>query len=128
VDVFSWTRCAALEFPGGSPNPWPQPGSGNLITWDPTNDCQQTYPTSVGYFYVAAYSPDTFQITPRPVDGEAKVAACDGAEVLLPGDDLGSAVFSSGAKASGCSPCFVPCNEPIPATQTTWGAIKALMR
>ena len=35
---------------------WPDPQSGNLITWDSTRRCQTGSVAIAGYFYVGAYS------------------------------------------------------------------------
>lgn len=128
VDVFGWTSCATLEFPSGG---WPGNGSGNLITWDVTNACQRTEPggggsgvvATAGYFYLAAYSPDVLEITPRPVDGSAKVADCSGREYTLEGNGvhhdpsyLGRAAFSAGGVTPGYNPCTAPAMEPPDCT------------
>lgn len=137
VDVFGWSLCATLEFPSTGPNgPWPAAGSGNLITWDVTQRCQRYEPSgsgtgvvaTVGYFYVGAYSPDPLRITPRPVDGLAKVAACDGTEDVIAGPgnrssqayQLGYAYFSPEGDWSG----YNPCDLVAPVVPTTWSAIK----
>lgn len=117
-DVFEWRNCATLEFPSDD---WPAPGGGNLITWDRTTRCQRPSRSGpgvaavAGYFYGAAYTPDTFYLIPRPVDGCAKVAACSTVEDTLQSptlfrriEPLGFAVFSAapGAAAEGgYNPC-----------------------
>ena len=75
VDVFGWTGCSDLAFPYGPPGTnWPDSGSGNLLIWDRESNCQRSpaagdddgdVTVCLGAFYVFAYSPDTFQITPR---------------------------------------------------------------
>jgi hypothetical protein len=126
IDIFGWTLCATLEFPQPAPV-WPNNGGGTLITWDSTNRCQQFEPGgagtgvtgNAGYFYMAAYTPATFQITVRPVDNAAKVASCAAEEDILEPTDLGSAAFGGG---TGYSPCaFV-----VPTIQTTWSTVKSL--
>jgi hypothetical protein len=122
IDIFGWSKCADLEFITPTPV-WPNPGGGTLLTWN----CTTYKETSVaGYFYVAAYSADTFSIIPRPVSGFMKVADCpDGAEINLATADGGKVAFSAGATTAGCNPCNQLCG-PIPVQETTWGSIKHL--
>lgn len=120
VDVFDWHLCADLDFRSTG---WPASGGGNLITWDPIDRCQRSEPdgpgsgvtATVGYFYLAAYSPDVLRITPRPVDGRAKVGSCAADEDILEGGTihhdpsfLGSASFSTGGMTPGHNPCSAP--------------------
>lgn len=73
VDVLGWSHCATLEFHGDD---WPRAGSGNLLTWSPSDDCQRRSPAVVGFFRVTAHSPGDLRLTPRPADGLAAVAGC----------------------------------------------------
>ncbi len=73
VDVLSWQDCALYQWPMDA---WPGANSGNLLTWDQNEGCQQDDPVVVGFFYLTAYSPDRLKLIPRPVDGLARVAAC----------------------------------------------------
>jgi hypothetical protein len=123
-DIDAWQTCADLQF--GDDN-FPESGSGNLITWDPEGACQgdfETYtPIIAGVFVVTTYSGDLFSITPRPVDGKAKVANCLAAETDLTDFDpsrLGVVVFGTG---TGYNPCLGP---QTPVRSTTWGSIKTL--
>ena len=107
VDILAWNVCASLEFTSGN---WPDPGSGNLVTWDSINRCQTGEVGVAGYFYMGCYwSPDILQIVPRPVDGLAKIADCNSFEVVVPPASLGRASFSAGATIPGCNPCDGPC-------------------
>lgn len=131
INVFSWTLCATLEF---NVPPWPSSGGGNTVTWDYVNTCQQGRLSSVGYFYLTAYSAGTFQIIPRPVDNLAATADCDPSNIfaitnLSPGD-LGSAHFSPGGGASSlaCNPCLRNCvDDPVAIAPTTWSKVKNLL-
>ena len=67
VDVFEWNVCRdGLQFPNGN---WPDPGTGNRITWINTTGCQTTEPSEngvtavAGYFYISSYSPDRLSVT-----------------------------------------------------------------
>ena len=118
INIYSWTLCATLEFTSTG---WPAPGGGNLITWDTATKCQRTEPggagtgvvAAAGYFYMAAYGEGTLAVTPRPVDGKAKVADCASNEDLIGGvgfpinvgSHLGSAKFSAGGLTHGANPC-----------------------
>jgi DNA-binding beta-propeller fold protein YncE len=134
VEVFDWHLCADLEFPTPAGTPagapaWPGPGSGNLITWDPIDNCQRLDLAVAGYFYVGAYAAATFQITKRPVDDAAKVAYCaTSGEVGLTKDDLGFVSFSAGGLALGCNPVLAGCAELVAVRPTTWSAIKSMLR
>jgi hypothetical protein len=105
VDVYAWTHCASLQFPEAT---WPESGSGILVTWDPQNNCQTSGMAVAGYFYVGAYNPDVFRITPRPVDGLAKVASCTAFESVVPETHLGVARFTVDGNLNGFSPCVDP--------------------
>lgn len=123
IDIFSWTRCATLEFPSMSPA-WPAPGSANLVTWDQAH-CAGPGLGVAGYFYLGAYSADRLRLIPRPLDGLAKVANCAGAETEVPEEKLGWLNFSGSGNAPGCNPCLSGCSGPVPVRLTTWGGIKA---
>jgi hypothetical protein len=125
LDILGWTLCATLEFPTPSPA-WPNPESGNMITWDWTTSCQTGELANAGYFYCAAYSKEFLAIIPRPVDNSASVADCraDVSEVGF--DGRGFAGFG----VYGCNPCLGRgCEESwpdVPVKETTWGAVKSL--
>lgn len=123
VDIFSWTRCATLDFP--MPNFPFLTNSGNLVTWDRINDCQIGPASAVaGFLYLGAYTPDRLAIVPRPVDGTAKVADCNSAEEDLTGQipsALGFADFGTG-------PGYNPCSTIVPVEAATWSGVKSLFR
>jgi hypothetical protein len=73
VDILSWQSCALLEW---AMDAWPAANTGNLLTWNQAEDCQEKWPLPVGYFYLTAYSPDRLKIIPRPVDNLARIAVC----------------------------------------------------
>ncbi len=93
LDIYSWNLCSTFEFQSGN---WPAPGSGNLMTWSVGN-CRTAETGVVGYFYVGAYGPDTLRVTPRPVDGAAKVAIC-------PVPDNGGGTGGGGGGGAGGGP------------------------
>lgn len=145
VDVASWRLCADLEFPS---NDWPGAGSGTIITWEPSQNCQNTpaeyhgfkkdssggnnglepVPGSViavgGVMRVFINGSDTMEITPRPISGKLKVADCSARE-----DDLTDALVPRGGVAAFCSNYngYNFCAKgALPAEQeTTWGKIKS---
>ncbi|HEX7880645.1 MAG TPA: hypothetical protein VF720_14615, partial [Candidatus Eisenbacteria bacterium] len=118
---------------------WPQDGGGNLITWDATTRCQTSGNALIGtvavagYFYMGAYGNDVMRVTPRPVDGFAKVANCGSVEdipwggapgdVATPGDTfLGAVGFG---QSSGINPCGR--ERPVPTVDATWSGVKSLL-
>jgi hypothetical protein len=127
LDILGWTLCATMQFTTPTPT-WPNPYSGNLITWDWTNACQTGELANAGYFYCAAYSPDFLSIIPRLVDFKALVADCRAVvSNPIPPSGLGFVGFGT----YGCNPCLDPvCYEypRIPIVETTWGAIKSIYR
>jgi hypothetical protein len=139
VDVFLWIYCAQAHYEAaGIYGAWPAPLSNNLITWNTVDNCQRVEAAIAGYFYLAAYSPDTFRVLPRIVGGNvSQVADCDAVVQTLSTADLGRVAFSSGAVTPGCNPCVEDCTtqtprgnpiqpESVPVQASTWGAIKAL--
>lgn len=129
IDMFGWNLCATLQFALGDwTNQGAEPGGGNLITWDRDNVCQVGPVAIAGYFYIAAYGPSTMYVTPRPVDGTAKVADCNAFEYApLPLTALGFAAFSPAGTVDGCNPCDQAC-EVVATVPTTWSSIKTLGR
>jgi hypothetical protein len=119
IDIFEWTRCATLEYPSGSPRPWPGPGGGNLVVYDAVQACQVGETAVMGYFYLNAYSPDALNLVARPASGLAGVTDCGAAETPLGPADLGAVAFTVGGGGGGCNPCLGPCPEapPFPAAR-----------
>lgn len=122
INVFSWIKCATLEFASGN---FPAPGGGNLITWSTDTVCQTTRLACPGYFYLSAYDAGTFSLVKRFVDNTAAVADCNAKQINLSSAELGSAAFSMGGTAPACNPCLVACSG-VPVLPTTWSSIKAL--
>lgn len=73
VDIEHWQNCALYEWPMDD---WPDPGTGNLLTWSHVDDCQEEVPIPVGFFFLTAHSNDRLKLIPRPVDGLARLAVC----------------------------------------------------
>lgn len=142
VDVLNWTECiSGLSFPSTSP-PWPESGSGNLVTWIIPDDCQNTFigedgiHAVVGAFSLYAYNEDRFWITPNFTlerGPELTIATCERQEVQLP-LEYPTGWISFGSRF-GCNPCVQfcadhsspppPCDD-TPVAPTTWGRIKGL--
>jgi hypothetical protein len=126
VDVWSWTRCTdGLEFDNHN---WPASGGGNRITW---NTCQNEEPGGagsgvtaiVGFFYLSAYSDDTFRVVQNTFDAgappELVVASCEGAESYLNyPNQAGWVGFSDDGSVKG----NVQCGKP--KEDATWGEVK----
>lgn len=129
IDIFSWTRCATAEISTTVGNRWPQPGSGNIITWDYTYNCQTGATAVAGYFYLAAYTPDRLSIVANPTTGYAEVSDCTPAEFRVESARLGYVEFSNESTTTlGCNPWLRNCATNVPVLPTTWGAVKALYR
>jgi hypothetical protein len=135
VDIYGWTLCATLEFPQPSPV-WPESGGGNMVTWDPLNRCQRYEPggagtgvvANAGYFYLGAYGDAVLAITPRPVDGMAKVASCTGEEDSIQGVGLVRTPSHLGSAGFGTYQGYNPCGLNTPVEATTWSGVKSLYR
>ncbi|TPW16697.1 MAG: hypothetical protein FD129_657 [bacterium] len=126
IDILAWRLCATVDMDTPDAPVWPQPGSGNTITWDLPESCQDGEVAVAGYFYLGAYHADVLQLIADPVSGSATLRDCQSGSVDLdPAQDLGSAAFSPGATGVSCNPCDLACSG-IPVVPITWGAIKSL--
>lgn len=123
LDEFGWTLCTdGLEFPNAGPNGvWPAAGGGNTITW---LTCQQTVidpegiHAVVGSFYLYAYGPDTFSITPNNnllSGAELQLSDCNGQITDFPLDTITGAVdFGGGYGVNPCTDIEPPPPPPVP--------------
>jgi hypothetical protein len=127
LDILGWTLCADAEAPTIGDRPWPAPGSGNVISWDPAEICSQEGPAVAGYFYVAAYAADTLRVVAHPDDAFVTMTRCTGAVAQLAPERTGFAVWSDG-QAVGCNPCLGPCPTGVAVQPATWSRIKTLPR
>ena len=125
VDVHTWVSCTDLEF---SSTGFPAAGGGNLQTWNYVSNCQDvlsepyvphTVIAVAGFFEVQVWNPDIMVVTPRPVDGAAKVGDCFGAEW----DITGAVPSQLGFVGFGLAG-WNPCSAPTPTQKSTWGQIK----
>lgn len=124
ITIFSWTRCATMEFPSDG---WPASGGGNVLTWSsascPGTRSEPGVRYSViaigGYFYLGAYSPARMYITPRPLTGHAGIADCQARVDFIEGR-IPSYLGSVGFGTFG----FNTCGPIDPVQPTTWSAIK----
>lgn len=128
VDVTQWTLCAdGLEFP--SSDSWPAPGTGTRITW---TTCQQQMPDGLdgrvtavaGYFYLSAYSADTFSIVQNPVASGAELAVAEcspPAQFDIKPEHAGALGFSDDGSVKGKLEC-----AKIQTVNTTWGRVKEM--
>ena len=73
VDIEVWQSCSDMEW---RKDDWPLAGTGNLLTWQQSSNCQKEAPVVLGFFVVEVHSPDKFRLIPRPVDGIASVVSC----------------------------------------------------
>jgi hypothetical protein len=94
VDILGWQDCADLEFRNED---WPMAGTGNLMTWDWTRNCQKDEPVVVGFFLVEVYDDDELRIIPRPVDNIGSIVHCDSRVMVdVPREKMGKISFGSG--------------------------------
>jgi hypothetical protein len=131
VDVLSYQLCADLDSPSAGPHgDWPAAGGGNRINWIPPN-CQRTVIDPDGVhavacaFYVYAYGPDFFGVTPNwnvAQNGELAVADCSASITpVYHGTMYECAGVIFGGEA--CNPCLGGCWCPE-VRPTTWGRVK----
>jgi hypothetical protein len=132
VDVLGYQLCADLEFPSAGLNgEWPADGGGDRITWVSTTNCQRTVIDPDGVhavacaFYVYAYSPDLFGVTPNwnvAQNGELVVADCSASMTPVyhgTTQECAGVIFGG----QGCNPCVYGCWCPE-VQPTTWGRVK----
>jgi hypothetical protein len=130
VDIENWISCSDLEFANAD---WPAASTGNMLTWEFNFNCQidpgfttpaAAAPVLIGVLQATVYSMDELSLTPRPVDGRAKVADCLGAE-----DDITDALPSRLGRISfGQSTGYNPCQASVAVEPTTWGSLKSLFQ
>lgn len=126
IDVLAWRLCATMDNVTPNVPEWPAPGSGNTVSWDLPESCQEQSTAVIGYFYIAAYSPDVLRLTGDPADGDAEIRDCDSdMHGLNESRDLGSVAFGAGTQEAACNPCATACDD-MPVLRATWGGIKAL--
>jgi len=118
VDEPSWTLCGDMEFPGIG---WPDSGTTNLITWDPSNCQRATIEQDGGYavagflfFYSGFEATLELDQTPNP---NFYVMDCSG--------DTTQVQTAGGIIGFG-TPGYTPCDTATPTVPKTWGRIKAM--
>lgn len=128
LSVF-WNGCAFIDFASLD---WPQNGSGNRITWDPTTSCQQNEISPdgvhavVGAFYVYAYAEDELRITGNTqlqCDTEVVIADCAGVETkILNPSRIGWVSFTDDPIGHpGYNPCSAEICDPCVAVAASGG-------
>jgi len=125
LGMFAWTNCADLQFRSDDWGDVPVSGSGNLLTFDSINNCQDSDSIVVnGFFYVGAYGDSQMGLGPRGSSGVMKVADCSSAEFVLDHNKRsGSIGFGN---SGGCNSCLADC--VVPVEETTWGGVKTLFK
>jgi hypothetical protein len=125
ICVFSWTRCALLEFPIGG---WPAPGGGNRIFWD-SPECASPQSGFVfkvaGFFYMGAYTNSTISVVANQTSNMVLVETCN----ATPIDVTLSGFFSrfQGSVGFGNQFGWPAClGVPLPVEPTTWSRVKSL--
>jgi len=116
----SWILCGDMEFPGIG---WPDSGTTNLITWDPSNCQRATIEQDGGYalagfLLVSSYAEATLELDQSP-NPNYFVTDCAGdtTRVQTPGGIIGFG-----------TPGYTPCDTATPTVPKTWGRIKTLYR
>lgn len=116
VDILGWNLCADIQFASPVGPLWPAPGSGSIVYWDGAEHCQRGEVAVAGYFYMAAYDPDTLRVIADPTDRLVDLFKCDPGSEFLGPEDLGYVTFSAGGGEAGCNPCKEDCSGlPPPA-------------
>jgi len=129
LSVFRWTLCTTgLEFPGDG---WPQPATGNIVTWLTPDQCAQQFigqdgiHAVAGAFYIYAYGDGVFSVREHPQLQSSQrlvVTNCAGQATVFPPDDaarLGRVGFGTAADQG-----FLPC-PGVPVRPITWGRLKS---
>ena len=132
VEMLAWSSCGTLLLFPCVPPCWPESGTSTIITWDDASHCQRTEPAGpgtgvvaiTGFFYLAAYSPDTLAVTPFHGYERVRVGACSNEEDAIAPQNVGTVVFSPGGVTAG----YNPCASGTPVQPSTWGGIKHLFR
>lgn len=110
VDIYEWLPCSYFEY--RSPE-WPNSGTGNTIYWE-TRDIRSSTTSGadlIGYFYLAAYSPDCLTITGH-LGREAVVISEESNGVVRNVDAaVSQACFSSNYSPLNMDPCST-LNQP----------------
>lgn len=134
ISIFAWHNCGDIEWNLGD---WPAPGTGNMITWDRVNNCQDvltqpdvkhTVIAVGGYFYMGAYGPATMSVIPRPVSGRAKVADCRPNPAETDITDMVPSHLGVAGFGAMYSQGYNPCGAPTPVENTTWSGVKSLFK
>ena len=117
VDVNGWTACGDLSFTSDTP-PWPASGSGIVVTWDRTVNCQDEVAAGdldggvtavLAVLDIDVYSSDVFSITRRessPIK-DFQIADCTGAASNL------DFPLAAGKVSFGVPGGYDPCRGPF---------------
>jgi hypothetical protein len=118
IELVDWGTCGDFQLPT---NDWPEPGSGSAVTW---LEAQTDHVVEIHWFaaYNASGNPATFDVTEHPSRGGSVIFADDSipAEIDIAVDH--------GRLGFGGEEGYLPCPDPVPVEQTTWGQLKATYR
>ncbi len=128
LDILSWNLCADMEVRSTADRAWPEPGSGNLILWNPQGNCRTGRVEVAGYFYVAAYAPDRLEVTRRPGTANVEIINCALPRTIVSAGHLGSVSFSENAAVAGSNPWLDEHGrEGKRVERATWSGVKSLI-
>jgi hypothetical protein len=146
-DLFiHFVSCAEGYTSYSGPNgPWPSPGSGILLDWDPQATGCQTYEPGgagtgvvaiAGAFYITPYADSggpsaVIAVTPHPQSGQATVMSCAGdIDVVETAGSPNSPyrLGSAGISLDGNTQGYNPCGQVVAVAPATWSTVKSLGR
>jgi len=146
-DLFiQFASCAEGYTSYTGPNgPWPSPGSGILLDWDPQSTGCQTYEPGgagtgvvaiAGAFYITPYMESggpsaVIAVTPHPQTGQATVTSCPGDVDVVESTGSPNSPYrlgSAGISLDGSTQGYNPCGQIVAVAPATWSAVKSLGR
>jgi len=118
IGIIDWGSCGDFQLPTGD---WPEPGSGSSVTW---LEAETDHVVEIHWFGLGDYygNATTFNVTEHPSRGGSAIFADDSipAEIDIAVDH--------GRLGFGGAEGYLPCPDPVPIEQTTWGQLKATYR
>lgn len=118
IEVLDWGVCGDFHLPT---NDWPGPGSGTAVTW---SEAQTDYIVEIHWLAAQSVSgnPANIAVGDHPSRGGGAYFADDDVPSNIDNAvDLGK--FGFGGDGG-----YLPCPDPVPTVETTWGQVKVNYR